>query len=394
MPGEITQEDFAVIAADALIKGGVEKESLSLDKARYSLVMKDALGRPLKTIFLANFFDRYTQAMGDEDSQSKIINQIVGLTGNLDFPKDFEQARSHLRIQVKERWWFEDDKYTRIDFGEHFSATLAYDMPDNILYVDNDTLESWGVSFDDAFSIAHRQLAEVTEFAFSTYRSDSNKADCCHFFSSCDPYSSARAVFTNIMNDLPVLGDTLVLVPHRDHLFITGSECNFGLRHSLSAVKELQDQPGSLPPILLKLVDEFYHPYELAADHPLHGEFKSLHLQYLDRLYSAQKAELEARFEQVTGKRIVSKFHCAYDRVSPFSSTYVGKKLVPCLLPKSDFIFFGEGDQPEAICSRFRAESILKDKLRPIDCYPKRIEVMEYPSPAEIEAMGFDNLPD
>jgi len=390
----MTQDDFAVIAADALIKSGIVKESLSLDKARYSLVMKDELGRPLKTIFLANFFDRYMQASGDEDGQSKIINQIVGLTGNLDFPRDFEQARPHLRIQVKERWWFEDDRYTRIDFGEHFSATLAYDMPDNILYVDNDTLESWGVTFDQAFSIAHRQLAENTDFAFSTYKSDINKADCCHFFSASDPYSSARAVFTNIVADLPVLGDTLVLVPHRDHLFITGSECGFGLRHSLSAVKELQEQPGALPPILLKLTDEFYHPYELAIDHPLHGEYKKLQLQFMDRLYAAQKAELEARFEQVTGSRTISKFHCAYDRLSPFSSTYVGKKLTPCLIPRSDFIFFGEGEQPEAICSRFRAETILKDKLRPLDCYPKRIEVIEYPTPQEIEAMGFDNLPD
>lgn len=393
MATDITQEDFAIIAGEALVKSGVEESSLSLDKARYALVVKDGLGRPLNTIYLANFFDRYA-ASDAEEARAKIINQIIGLTANLDFPQDFEEARPHLRIQVKERWWFADDKYTRIDFGEHFSATLAYDLPDNILYIDNDILECWNVSFDDAFSIAHRQMAEKTEFAFATYRSDSNKEDCCHFFSTDDSYSSARAIYTGIVSDLPVLGDTLVMVPHRDHLFITGSECKFGLRHSLSAIKELQDQPGALPPILLKLVDEYYHPFELPVGHPMHGEFKTLELDYLDRLYAAQKAELEARFEQVTGKRIVSKFKYSDDRFSPFSSTYVGKDLLPCLLPQTDFIFFGEGQQPESVCSWQRAAEILKGKLKPIDCYPKRFEVTVYPSPVEIEAMGFDKLPE
>ncbi len=47
MATDITQEDFAVIAAEALVKSGVEgKHFLSLDKARYALVVKDGLGRP------------------------------------------------------------------------------------------------------------------------------------------------------------------------------------------------------------------------------------------------------------------------------------------------------------------------------------------------------------
>ncbi|MBX9949123.1 MAG: hypothetical protein K2Y39_08165 [Candidatus Obscuribacterales bacterium] len=394
MTTNITQEDFAVLAADALVKSGVEESSLSLDHARYSLVVKDGLGRPLNTIYLANFFDRYVSASGDKSTQSKILNQIVGLTAQLDFPRSFEEARPQLRIQVKERWFFEDDKYTRIDFGEHFSATLAYDMPDNILYVDNDILECWAVSFDDAFSVAHRQLAQLTEFAFDTYRSDSNKNDCCHFFSASDSYSSARAVFTNIMADLPVIGDTLVMVPHRDHLFITGSNCNFGLRHTLSAVKELQGQPGSLPPILLKLVDEYYHPFTLPEGHSLRNDFRALELGFLNRLYGAQKADLDARFEHLTGKKFVCKFKYCDDRINPFSTSHVGKDLLPCLIPKVDFIFFGDGEEPESICSWTRAVSMLKDKFKEINCYPKRFEIAEYPTAGEIEAMGFEALPD
>jgi len=390
----ISHEDFAILAAGALVKSGIEEGSLSLDHARYSLVVKDALGRPLNTIYLANFFDRYISASGDEVTQSKILNQIVGLTAQLDFPKSFEEARPQLRVQVKERWFFEDDKYTRIDFGEHFSATLAYDMPDNILYVDNDILECWNVSFDDAFSVAHRQLAQITEFAFDTYRSESDRNDCCHFFSASDSYSSARAVFTNIMADLPVMGDTLVMLPHRDHLFITGSNSNFGLRHSLSAVKELQGQPGSLPPILLKLVDEYYHPFTLPEGHALRNDFRDLELDYLNRLYAAQKADLDARFEHLTGKRFVSKYKYYSDRANLFSTTFVGKDLLPCLLPKADYIFFGEGEEPEAICSWMRAMTILSDKIREINSYPKRFEVSEYPSLREIEAMGLEALPD
>ena len=364
MTNNISQEDFALLAAEALLKNGIARDSLSLDQARYSLVVKDGLGRPLNTIYLANFFDRYVSASADADTKSKILNQIVGLTAQLDFPRDFETARTHLRIQVKERWFFEDDKYTRIDFGEHFSATLAYDMPDNILYVDNDILDCWQVSFDDAFSIAHRQMAQLTEFAFDTYRSDSNKNDCCHFFSASDSYSSARAVFTNIMKDLPVLGDTLVMVPHRDHLFITGSDCNFGLRHTLSAVAELQGQPGSLPPILLKLVDDYYHPYILPTGHPLRNQYRSLELEFLNRLYGAQKADLDARFENLTGKRFVSKYKFCDDRISPFSTTVVMRELLPCLIPKADFIFFGDGEEPDAVCAWDRALAVLKGKLR------------------------------
>lgn len=390
---KLSQADFAVIAADALVKSGVEESALSLDRARYSLVVKDGLGRPINTIYLANFFDRYLAA-SDNEAETKIIDQIVGLTAVIDFPQDFEEARPHLRIQVKERWFFEDDKYTRIDFGEHFSATLAYDMPDNILYVDNNILQTWNVSFDDAFSIAHRQLAQMTDFAFDTYRSDKDKNDCCHFFSASDSYSSARAVFTNVMADLPVKGETLVMVPHRDHLFITGSQSNFGLRHTLSAVHELQDQPGALPPILLKLVDEYYFPYELPIEHPMHNQFKSLHLEYLNRLYGAQKAELDAKFEHLTGKRFVSKYKYSDKSSHPFSASYVGKDMLPCLLPCTDFIFFGDGEKPESISSWQRALQVLDGKVKAIDCYPKRFEVSEYPSAHEIEAMGFEPIPE
>lgn len=393
MNNHLSQEQFAEIASAALVKSGVSEEALSLDRARYSLVIKDDLGRPLSTIYLANFFDRYSAAQ-DEIGKTKVLQQIVGLTAQLDFPKDFEEARPNLRIQVKERWWFEDDKYTRIDFGEHFSATLAYDMPDNILYVDNDILEAWNVSFDDAFSIAHRQLAEMTDFAFDTYKSDQNKADCCHFFSATDSYSSARAVFTGIMNDLPVLGDTLVMVPHRDYLFVTGSECAFGLRHSFSAMQELQGQPGALPPILLKLVDEYYHPYELPANHPMHDNFRRLELGYLDRLYAAQKADLDARFEQVTGTRFVSKYKFSDDRSVPFSSSFVGKGLTPCLLPKTDYLFFGDSEEPQAVCSWNRAELILGERMNKINSYPVRYEVTDYPNENEIALLGFESLPE
>ncbi len=70
------------------------------------------------------------------------------------------------------------------------------------------------------------------------------------------------------------------------------------------------------------------------------ASLSQLELDYLDRLYAAQKAELDARFEQVTGKRIVSKFKYSDDRFSPFSSTYVGKDLLPLPFATNRFHIF------------------------------------------------------
>lgn len=392
----MTQEDFAIMAADALVKNGVDSTKLSLDRARYALVTKDDLGRPQNTVYLANFYDRYVSA-GDNDAlQSRIIEQIIGLTGNLEFPDNFEQAKSHLRIQVKEKWYFIDDKYSRIDFGEHFSATLAYDMDENILYVDNDVLEMWNVSFDDAFSIAHRQLADNTVFEFSTYRSARDKNDCCHFFTASDPYSSARAVFTGVLNDLQVLGDRLVVVPHRDHLFITGSKCQFGLSHTLSAINELKDAPGALPPILLNLVDEYYYPYQLPKDHPLHADYRLLELNYLNTLYGAQKAELDSQFEQLSGNRFVSDHKIATSGRVPFSTCLIAEDQIPCLIPKVDYIIFGDSEQQcQAVCSWSQAQHILGgDQFIALDCYPKRFEVVQYPIDTQLEEMGFEPFPE
>jgi len=387
----LSSQDFAIMAAAALVKDGVEENSLSFDPEKFVLEIKDGRGVPVNTIRLHNFYARYT-ATSDSEVHQRIFKQMVDLSHGLQTALSWEEAAPKLRPIARQKWWLRDDNCPAFDLGEHLRVAIGYDFDDHIAYVTNEDLTGWGVSFDDAYDTAFNNLVEITEFVFDTYASEEGSPDCCHFFSAEDSYGASRIVFTKGVESMPVLGDLLVAVPSKDHILVTGSECSYGLEETLAAIKELQEQPGALVPTLMRLEDGFFYPYELPKDHALYADFQRLKMDYVDRLYHSQKEELKSQFDGLTGNVTYLVHKVNYDKDVPVSVTFVAPEFIPCSLPKTDYVIFGTQEGPLAIATWDRVEMILEEKLLPIDSYPVRYEINEFPSEAILELLGFVNF--
>jgi uncharacterized protein YtpQ (UPF0354 family) len=389
----MSAQNFAIMAANALIEGGVDRQTLSFDPDKFDLVVKDGRGEPVNTVHLASYYARF-KATSETEVHERIFKQIKLHAQPSELPSTLDEAASQLRITIRLKWFFENDMFPQVNMGDHLCAVIAYDMPESMLFVTHETLEMWEANFDEVFDIAQANLEHETTFEFDTYANKNDSEDRAHFFSSEDAYGAGRAIFTAQLASLPVRGETLVAIPIKDRILITGSECSTGLEDVLSAIKELQQQPGDLCPILMHLKDDCYLPYKLPKDHQLWRDYRILELEFIDWLYGSQVEKLQEEFDGISGRITYISHKFDSDRSEPTSICFIAPEFIPCSIPKTDYVIFGNREGPFAICTRQKLEVVLAEKLLRINSYPVRYEINEFPSEAILEMLGFDSLPE
>jgi len=386
----LSTQDFAIMAAAALVKDGVEQNTLSFDPDRFVLEIKDGRGAPINTINLQNFYARYT-ATEDNQVHERIFKQMIQLSRGVEAALTWDEAAPKLRPITRQKWWFRDGTFPTFDIGEHLVIAIGYDFDEHIQYVDGEQLEGWGVGFDEAFDVACNNLFDKSEFLADVWAKDEDKLDCCHIITAEDSYCSSRVLLVDTIAAMPVRGELLVAVPSKDHVLVTGSESRYGLAKAFEVMAELQDQPQALVPTLMRIENGYYVPYELTIDHPFYGDFRRLEMQYLDRLYHSQKVELQSQFEGVTGHITYLSHKVNGDIEVPTSVCFVAPEFIPCSLPKTDYVIFGTQEGPLAVATWERVEMILEEKLLCMDYYPVRYEINEFPNEAIVDLLGFVN---
>lgn len=391
MSDSLSKEDFGAVAAQALIASGVDKASVFFDLDAYKLVIKDGRGEPLVSIGLYSWYQKYKTLPQLKD---RIIEQIVDSKNAIDLPESFEAAKEHLRPVVRSRWYLSDDQFPYHQVGEHLGVFLGIDMPETTVYVDKDILKGWGCSFQDAFDHAFEQMGTSTEFEFETYKSAVDQDDVCHFYSNPDGYGASRVIFSGVMSSLAVKGETLVVVPSKGYVMVTGTDCDFGLEHTLNAVIQLSQKPDNLAPHLMLLKNGHYYSCQLSNEHKLYSGFKRLELEYTDRLYYTQSEQMHASYEGVIGMHSILNFSWNTNAIHPYSMCTVAEENLPASIPETDYVIFASNQIPQAIVSLDRAVQILQQKIHAVPLYPRRFEISEYPDENELEAMGFAQLPD
>jgi hypothetical protein len=123
-------------------------------------------------------------------------------------------------------------------------------------------------------------------------------------------------------------------------------------------------------------------------EHPHHEAFRMLALKYDFGEYAEQKSLLEKRQEQISEDVFVASFK-AVEREEKVSSYCVWSKGVPTWLPKTEFIGLYDPDTKQTgFVPWDRLQATVGHMMKPLDCYPPRWFVNEFPSPEQVEQLN------
>lgn len=221
------------------------------------------------TIFLHNAYSNYCQA--PREKRAELISKLVASFAAIpEIPKDFAAARQHLMPVVRDAAYHNLTQLMQsvsgaADGGQNWQAKpladgliagLAFDSEHSITSVNQATIEGWGATFDDVFSVAKDNLWE---------RTDPNRLvgkNGVYWGEWGDSYDSSRMLFPELIYRLALDGDPVAYVPNRDSLVVTGKKNVPGLRSILKTGEQSHFKQGHpVSPDLYLLEDGLWKMY-------------------------------------------------------------------------------------------------------------------------------------
>ncbi|HSP78916.1 MAG TPA: hypothetical protein VLQ93_10320, partial [Myxococcaceae bacterium] len=310
-------------------------------------------------------------------------------------PTTWPEAAPVIRARVSDRGTFElgalrararnipFPSQPYIPLAEHLALALVIDLPDTIASVSWEECERWKVSRAQALEVAVENLARVS-------REDFERQGALFVSPWGDNYDAARLVLIEKLAELPVKGRLVALLPHRDHLLLTGSEDAEGLAQLADRCEELASGPRYMGFFPVVLEDGTWRPFRPVEGHPASERYRWLALQERARLYRLQK-ELLIELHQRTGEQVsVADFevlrvgglmlsHCTWSRTAP------------TLLPRADVVLLGEPDAsgeeplevPWEVLQQHAGHLLVPEE----ELYPERYRVTAFPSPELLEVL-------
>src|SRR5262245_2492169 len=151
----LTPDKFAEMFIREMRRAGA-KEDLVYDRELHRIVRGKA--KDSSWIGLTNFYKEYLTLPRWQRRQHLVARARMHVSKMDDLPETFEEARSHLRPKLWVRAVLEKLRLqvevdggdpSKIDIpeygvGSHLSASVAYDLPEQIASVNHEQLEKWG----------------------------------------------------------------------------------------------------------------------------------------------------------------------------------------------------------------------------------------------------------
>lgn len=208
--------------------------------------------------FLDNAYAAY---MSNQISRDEIIEQFVA--------SQIETFEMHKRPEidldrivpiVKDRAWMEAvlasmegndaDFPTPLfqDYNSELQVFFAEDSEHNIRYLNQENIDSLSVSKEDLYELSCKNLKRMLEKNIEISGSDG-----IYMLSAGGNYETSLMLFSSLWrgNFLEVMGRTVISIPTRDLLLVTGSEDEEGIariRHV--AEQAMDDTPYAITPVL------------------------------------------------------------------------------------------------------------------------------------------------
>jgi len=387
------RDRFAKIMADALRRCG-ESNAYVYDRAGFRLVYTED-GKEKRVVNLVNLHLEYCAAARSQ-RQDWLLRTCRAMVNPMEIPREFEDVKPDLLPTVRPRSLVESMRLkSLLDGGQpaemaaapltdHLVICLVYDLPNSMQFVMADQVEEWGVSLYEALEVARQNLDE-REFAVMAL------GERLYIIETGDSYDATRLLLKDKVRQLKITGRPVAIPVTRNTLLISGSEDEEGIGIMVTLAEKKAEEARPLCPIPVMLVDDEWETWDVPAAHPFRDRLRQLEMRYLGGEYAEQKEQLEKRNEQ-TGTDVFVASYSAVEREGATVTWAIWSKGVPTWLPRTDYVALFD---PETKWTRFarwdRLQTVVGERMAAQDCYPPRWFVDEFPSPAEIEAIGVED---
>jgi hypothetical protein len=388
-----TKEKFAKLVLREMRRAGVEDE-LKYDAQNDRILRGN--GNQTASIYLTNFYKEYLALPRLQRKKHLAHRALMFLNNHIDIPSGFETARLNLRPKIwvraaleKARLQIQIDggdsskfEIPEYEIGSHLIASLVYDLPDTMMSINNEQLETWGVTYYEALEIAKENL-EKTPSAFAQIGAD------CFASATGDSYDACRLLLPNLIEGFEVKGDLIAMVPNRDTLILAGSDDPESLSIMVDLTRKALEDPRPMVPIPLRLDGDAWVDWLPDKNHPHSDSFLDLARQFLHQEYADQKLMLERLHEKKTVDIFVATYNVIKKDNGQLFSYAVWANGARTLLPKTEWVMFLRGkDDLASVVGWDKAEQIVGRLMKPTDHYPIRVLVDEFPDDAELANLG------
>lgn len=397
-PSNPSKKDFAQLMADAIRAAG-EKASIRYDAEEFRLEA-DREGNP-QLLNLNNLYAEYCSAAREQ--REHVLKRFARswFAVHQEVPEEFADVHPDLLPSVRNRSYYEltslqlrvrgmptpDWPYQPV--AGHLAVSLVYDLPDSIMAIQQDRLDGWKVTFEEALEAAKANLAGISGGQFES------PAPGVWQSPWKDNHDPARLVLLDLIREQRVKGDPVALIPNRDTLLLTGADDAEGLANLVALAKKAKDHPRPYTTAPVRLDGDTWLPFLPPAGHPQRAAFQMLHGEAFGQDYAEQAELLNALHEQTDEDIFVATYSGLQDKGTGAVVSYcVWSEGVDALLPRTDQIFFfrprGENDgQVVARCDWERVQQVCGDLLEKVDMYPERYRVRgTFPSEKQLRELG------
>ncbi len=368
--------------------------NMEFDSEQSCLTQKDDDG----VVNLGNIYHEHCSlSRSDRRVHLQQLAQLFGGMGELELPEDFEDAKKHLRPKIWSRSTFDLMELQRtVDgndepfdsplyaVGSHLYASLVFDTETSMQSITNGTLRDWDVSYYEAHEFACHNLDD-SSIAYTRI------GDGFHSALSGDNYDSSRVMLLDKIRSMSVEGEHVAIVPHRDAMYVAGSEDETSLSIMLELTKKaVAEEPRPLSPLPVVLRDGQWEDWEPPLNHALRPLFEELELGFLGNLYADQTQLLTELEESGRLEWFPASFSAMQDNTTEQVMSYcVWGREVHTLLPRTQIIVFYDDSGLLASGIWQKVVDVVGDLIVEDESYyPRRYAVREFPSEEQLSAIG------
>ncbi len=258
-------------------------------------------------------------------------------------------------------------------FVEDLEIGIAYDTEYSMARIANNTLEKWGISFEEALAIA------IDNLRAKSLKPWKPLLDGVFVSDFGDYYDASRILLPDLLYRLPIAGNPVVMIPSRAVLLVTGDRNDVGMAFVAATADRVLQEPRNLSPLMLCHDNGSWNTHM-----PKSAEVTLSLLRVRTALgdYNSQQAMLKQQFERQGIDIFVASFQA-------FQQTDSGKAVCQCvwtegvhsLLPKTDSIMlFRPSTKEKALLPWAKVAELCGHLMTPTSHLPVRYEVKAFPS--------------
>lgn len=351
---------------------------------------------------LHNAYHDYLNA--DKARKAEVLNSYLRAlidTRNSTAAQPLEQVRALLRPVIRNLAMLEEIRLHHVrsegwnspcpmawkPFSEDCVTLLAVDYPDTTSTQTAGPQKDWGITLEQALSIALDNLRDASPDAFEPVLPGLYQG------AWRDGYDTSRVLLPDVLQRLPLKGQPVFMMPSRDVLMVTGDKDAEGLRQMVELSFHALENGRAQSSRIYTYQDRQIVPFQVEDAH-LQARLDDLQRLLQHGLYSSQKEFLD-KIHETHPEDIFVATHRLYSNGDAHGSTFsiaAWTEGVFTSLPKTDRVIFVQPQEDGTADTQVVAWTEVESLLAPLlatdgDLYPPRYRTLGFPSSEQLSRM-------